>query len=142
MPFDVRSLTGSDYCYDYHELFYGADEEDVRRYCKVTKERFAPIAKTLDENANAVWVLRHFLAIKFLSAAAVLSGSAEYAAQKNLLLAVPYFNYYGLFNCCRGFLLTCPDVLWTGATTVEMTHSKIINVTCDLMRRVGDETAR
>src|ERR1700733_5088029 len=142
MEFDVRSLTGSDFCYDYHELFYAADEKEVRQYCKVVKGHFAPHAKSLDKKTNAIWVLRHFLAIKFLSAAAVLSGSAEYAFQKNLLLAVPYFNYYTMLNCCRGFLLTCPDVAWTGADTVEMTHSKIINLTCDLVRRVGNDTAR
>lgn len=142
MRFDVQKLTGSEFCYYYRELTHAANEEQVQAYCRAVKDRFVPIAKALDEHSNAIWVLRHYLAIKFAMAAAVLSGSAQYALDQNLLLGVPYFNYYALLHCCRSFLLTSPDVEWGGAKTVKMTHGKIINLTSDLMKRLDSELAR
>lgn len=136
MTYDIRKLTGSDYCYHYEELPVAATEEQIQAYCLAIKTQFFPIAKALDERTNAIWSLRYYLAVKFASAAAILSGSAEYARDRNLLLGVPYFNYYCLLNCCRSFLLTSPDIEWAGTATLEMSHTKIINRTADLMKRL------
>lgn len=51
-------------------------------------------------------------------------------------MGVPYFNYYAILNCCRAFLMTSPDVFLDGNVTTKMTHSKIINLTGDLMKRL------
>ena len=132
----IRKATGSAYCYDYRELPVQADIAAVSRYCEDRRKRFAPIAKAFDDRANSYWVLRHYLAIKFATAANMLAGSAAYAQAHNLMLAVPYFNYYAALNACRAFLLTSPQVDWDGKNTVEMTHQNIINRTADYMREL------
>lgn len=131
---DIRKATGSAYCYDYRELPVQADIAAIRRYVEDRRKRFAPIAKAFDTRANSHWALRHYLAIKFATAANMLAGSATYAHAHNLMLAVPYFNYYTVLNACRAFLLTSPQVEWDGKNTVEMTHQAIINRTADYMR--------
>lgn len=137
----IRKATGSAYCYDYRELLVQADIAAIRGYCENRRKRFAPIAKAFDARANSHWVLRHYLAIKFATAANMLAGSATYAHAHNLMLAVPYFNYYAVLNACRAFLLTSPQVDWDGKNTVEMTHQNIINRTADYMREL-DPTRR
>jgi len=131
---DILAATGSDYCYAYKALPLAADLSMIQAYCAVQRSKFAPIAKAFDAEANSRWVLRHYLAIKFATAANMLAGSAAYAHDHNLMLGVPYFNYYAVLNACRAYLMTSPDVVWNGGKTVEMTHQNIINRTADYMR--------
>lgn len=131
---DILAATGSDYCYAYKALPLEANLSMVQAYCSVQRSKFAPIAKTFDAEANSRWVLRHYLAIKFATAANMLAGSAAYAYDHNLMLGVPYFNYYAVLNACRAYLMTSPDVVWNGGKTVEMSHQNIINRTVDYMR--------
>lgn len=131
---DIRAATGSDFCYPYEALPVDADISMIRAYCKAQRTKFAAIAKAFDDEANSRWVLRHYLAIKFITASNMLAGSAAYAYDHNLMLGVPYFNYYAVLNACRAYLMTSPNVEWSGNKTVEMTHQNIINRTADYMR--------
>ncbi|MCA8355047.1 hypothetical protein [Burkholderia cepacia] len=136
---DIRSATGSTYCYTYDELPRQADLAMIQSYCINRRSLFAPIAKSFDVDANSHWILRHYLAIKFATAANMLAGSAAYAYEHNLMLGVPYFNYYSVLNACRAFLLTSPQVVWQGEKTVKMTHQNILNRTADYMRSLDPE---
>lgn len=131
---DIALATGSAYCYAYVELPRQASVSQIKNYCSTTRRLFAPIAKAFKEDANSRWVLRHYLAIKFATAANLLAGSATYAYDHNLMLGVPYFNYYAVLNACRAYLMTSPHVIWDGAKTVEMTHQNILNRTADYLR--------
>lgn len=111
----------------------------IQSYCINRRSLFAPIAKSFDVDANSHWILRHYLAIKFATAANMLAGSAAYAYEHNLMLGVPYFNYYSVLNACRAFLLTSPQVVWQGEKTVKMTHQNILNRTADYMRSLDPE---
>jgi hypothetical protein len=107
---EIAAATGSDYCYAYRELPIQATVEQVRQYCRQARKLFAPIARAFTPEDNVHWVLRHYLAIKLATAAALLAGSAEYSFDRNLLTAVPYFNYYAVLNACQAYLLTSPHV--------------------------------
>jgi len=131
---DIASATGSSYCYHYRELLCQASVSQIKNYCLTNKRLFAPIAKDFNEDENSRWILRHYLAIKFATSANLLAGSAVYAYDHNLLLAIPYFNYYTVLNACRAYLLTSPHVTWDGSKTVEMTHQNILNRTSDYLR--------
>ncbi len=126
--------TGSAYCYAYRELPRQATSAQVTKYCASTRRLFAPIAKGFTAQDNSRWVLRHYLAVKFATAASLLAGSADFAFDRNLLMGVPYFNYYAVLNTCRAYLLTSPHVQWGGRKTVEMTHESILNRTAEYMR--------
>jgi hypothetical protein len=141
MDYNIIDFTGSDYQYDYSELLLRASADQVRNYCERTRQFFAPIAKTFTEVANGQWILRHFLAIKFAISASILSGGSHYSRDHNLMIAVPYFNYYALLSSCRAYLLTSPDIVWEGRKTIEMTHQKILNVTGDLIKRLDPQLA-
>lgn len=104
-----------------------------------TRRLFAPIAKQLTPEGNSLWILRHYLAIKLVSASSLLAGSAIFAYERNLLTGVPYFNYYAVLNACRAYLLTSPHVAWDGHKTVEMTHENILNRTADYMRALDPD---
>ncbi|QRY67965.1 hypothetical protein JVX98_27080 [Ensifer sp. PDNC004] len=131
---DIMRATGSEYCYAYKELPLEATSEQIMQYCSTTRRLFAPIARKITPEDNSLWVLRHYLAIKLVTSASILAGSANFAYDRNLLMGVPYFNYYAVLNACRAYLLTSPHVKWDGRKTVEMTHENILNRTADYMR--------
>src|SRR5690348_5836220 len=106
----IDELTGSDFCYSYRALTAEATRPQIERYCTAVKNRFRPIVDAFDDQANGIWVLRHYLALKFAISASILSGSAIHALRQNLVMGVPYFNYYTLLNCGRAFLMTSPDL--------------------------------
>src|SRR5687768_5344120 len=104
----ILRATGSDYCYAYRELPRQATLEHLQKYCSTTRRLFSPISKAFSGENNSRWILRHYLAIKFVTAASLLAGSAAYAHKHNLLMGVPYFNYYAVLNACRAYLLLPP----------------------------------
>ncbi len=136
---DILAATRSNYCIGYRELPREAELVQVVRYCETMRRHFTPIAKAFTAEDNSRWLLRHYLAIKFAAAASLLAGSAQYAFERNLLTAVPYFNYYALLSACRAFLLTSPLLAWDGEKTVEMTHENILNRTAEAMRALDPD---
>jgi hypothetical protein len=138
----IITYTGSEFCYAYRALPDQASQAQIEAYCSAVKDRFRPIARAFDTSANGIWVLRHYLALKFTISASILSGSAIHALQQNLLMGVPYFNYYTLLNCCRAYLMTSPDVIWRGVDTMKLSHEKILNLTANLMKRLDRDPAR
>ena len=136
---DIRAATGSGYCIGYRALRSEATLEQMQNYCKSTKALFVPIAKAFTPDDNSRWLLRHYLAVKFASASALMAGSALYAYEHNLMMAVPYFNYYTLLNACRAYVMTAPQMVWDGQKTVEMTHEKVLNCAADYMRNLDPD---
>src|SRR3546814_5382198 len=41
-----------------------------------------------------------------------------------------------MLNSCRAFIFSLPCMPWQGFTTIEMTHSKILNVAADKLKRL------
>ncbi len=106
---DILHASRSRYCIGYHELLIEADVSQVSRYCDTTRRLFTPIAKAITPEDNSRWLLRHYLAIKVATAAALFAGSAAFAYERNLLMGVPYFSYYALLSASRAYLLTSPQ---------------------------------
>lgn len=137
----IDQLSGSQFGYDYDRLTAIFDDATMRAYTEQTRRLFSPIAKAFDDTANTEWLLRTYLALKFILHATIMAGSARYCRSRNVQIAVPYLNYYLLLSTCRAFLLTCPDVTWQGVSTTVITHSKAINQTADLLKRLDADIA-
>lgn len=138
---DLDRLSGSEFPYDYERLTAAFSNGGLNAYTQQTRRLFSPIAKDFDDSANTEWLLRSYLALKFILHATIMAGSARYCRTHNVLIAIPYLTYYTLLSACRAFLLTCPDVSWQGVATTEITHSKAINRTSDLIKRVDADVA-
>lgn len=128
--------TGSRYAYDYVQLPREAPEKQVAVYCADARQRFAAAAKSFNDTENSHWMLRHYLALKYVINASVMIGASIYSAEKNVGMSVPYLNYYSLLNVCRAFLWTAADGLPTGAENQTLSHDRILNTTANLMRRL------
>lgn len=138
---DINSHSGSEYTYEFKVLPNLATESDVASYCQTTRAKFATIAKSFDDNTNTEWLVRNYLAVKFIHAASITLGTAIYGERKNVLSTLPYCIYYALFYCCRAFLFTIPDFEWKGIGSIEKTHSSILNLTATHLRRLNSQTA-
>jgi hypothetical protein len=137
----ITSLTGSTLTYNYRELSERGSDDEIAAYIQRTRDLFNPIARSFDDDRNTEWFIRSYLALKFVLGATVLANSAEYAEVSNLQVTLPYLGYYTILNCCRSFLLTLPCADWRGERTIEMTHSNILNVTSDKLKRLGQRHA-
>jgi hypothetical protein len=138
---DITTLTGSQFHYTYHQIPLNCGPDQIGAYCKTTRQMFASVAKTFDDAANTEWLVRSYLALKFILGATVMASSAEYAEGHNLQIALPYLNYYTVLNCCRAFLLSAPGRPWKGDKSIHLTHSNIIASSGDTLKRLDASLA-
>jgi uncharacterized protein (UPF0332 family) len=138
---DINKYSGSEYAYDFKALPDLATENDVAAFCQKTRTEFAAVAKRFDDEVNTEWVVRNYLAIKFIHAASITLGTAIYGEKKNIISTIPYCIYYSLFYCCRAFLFTVPDFEWKGLGSVEKTHSSVLNLTETHLRRLNQQNS-
>lgn len=139
---EIARLAGSDFEYRYQELIKASDAE-IRRYIARTRALAAPIAAGFDDDRNTEWFIRSYLALKLVLSSTLLANTGLYARDHNLQAVRPYLSYYLMLNCCRAFIFTLPCMPWQGLTTIEMTHSKILNVATDKLKRLStDEEQR
>jgi hypothetical protein len=138
---EIVSLTGLKTRYNYKELTKIPDQS-LRSYAIKTRELFGPIAKSFDDDKNAEWLIRSYLALKYVLAGTVLGTSASHAESENLKVSLPYLNYYTMLNCARAFIFTLPCVDWRNEKSIEMTHQNIINTTGDKLRRIDEDVSK
>ncbi|WP_246731316.1 hypothetical protein [Rhizobium leguminosarum] len=133
----IVALTGSSLSYNYRELASRCSDSEIENYIRRTRDLFDPIAREFSDAHNTEWFIRSYLALKYVLGSTVLANSAEYAENRNLQVTLPYLRYYAILNCSRSFLLTLPCLDWRGEKTIEMTHSNILNLTGDKLKRLG-----
>jgi len=120
----ISDLTGSHYPYAYRAVPQLCEMGDIERYCGKTRASFAKIAKRFDDAAHTEWLVRSYLALKYILGATVLASSAEHAKKENLRIVIPYSNYYAMLSCSRAFILTRPDLVWAGLWDIHGATTK------------------
>lgn len=113
----------------------------VLAYRDRSRARFAVLAKSWNPAYNSEWILRNYLAAKYLLAAGVLLSSEAYAERKGLHVTRPYLIYYGLFQACRAFILSVPFQEWKDGELIRSTHERVINVVVDELKRLDGQVA-
>lgn len=66
----------------------------------------------------------------------------EQAENTNLQIVIPYLTYYSLLTCSRLAILTSPISLDSIENLLKSPHSKIINVTTDLINKLNLNTGK
>src|SRR5690349_11290787 len=97
----IWALTGRE-GYEYDLLCDLADDE-LTSYCGSVRNQFAAQAKAWSNDRNTTWIARHYLAVKYILAAQLKASATAYARVANLLIVIPYLQYYTLFHACRAF---------------------------------------
>lgn len=140
MAVSYKTFTGSDTGFDYRLLGGIASNETVEKYCRSFRERMRKV-KALPESLDE-WIVRTYSATKLLLGATVMLSSAEYVSRKGVRIAEPYLLYYSLFNTSRSAVLMIPEQGWNSGSLLDsMTHTKVINLTTDLLRRISVPTS-
>ena len=137
---EIVALTGLNTTYRYKELIK-IDDNALRGYATKTRALFGPIARSFDDDKNAEWLIRSYLALKYVLASTVLGTSASHAEDQNLKVTLPYLNYYTMFNCARAFIFTLPCTQWKDEKSIAMTHQNIINTATDKLKRLDKDVA-
>jgi hypothetical protein len=126
----VSNHTRADYEYDYVQI-NRVSEDVIARYSSSLIQRFKVRGETPEECEE--WIVRTYVALKYLLGASVLLSSAQFAIRTNLRIVQPYLLYYALFNSSRALMLVTPEHLWKdGKILDETTHAKTQAVTHDI----------
>jgi hypothetical protein len=124
----THSLKGN---FPYREIPRSVAERTINRYKARIREQFARLAKRWTADLNSEWTIRLYLSGKLMLASALLLASAKYARNRDLMVAVPYLTYYGLFTAGRANILTLPTQKWRDSALYTLSHEKVTNVLTD-----------
>jgi hypothetical protein len=125
--------------YDYKLLPNDFSSTEISTYKQSLNEQFAKLTKDWNDKLHSEWTARIFLSSKMIYSSTLMLNSLEFAQSKNIRVTEPYLLYYSLLNCCRALTFTLPTQLWNNAELLIDTHSKIANVTSDLIKRLNEK---
>lgn len=125
--------------FEYVELPRVVDVTYLTQYSAKMRTSYTAIAKQWSSEANTEWIIRHYIAGRFVLAATLLLNSLEFAQKANLKVVVPYLTYYSMLTSGRMLVLTLPNQRWDGGELLLLEHSKAINIVVDAITRVSKE---
>src|ERR1700735_1098007 len=97
---EISRYSGADYEYAYSQV-NRLDEGIIAQYCRSLQIRLSNIP--LSSERSETWIVRAYVAVKYLLAASLMLASAEFAAKRNLKIVQPYLLYYAIFNTSHAF---------------------------------------
>lgn len=121
--------------YDYRELHSIADEKKVLNKVNAFRQEFTALAREWSPERNSQWVCRIYFCTKMILNATVILKQAEFAEEKNLRAAIPYFHYYAMLSILRCVVLTLPTEDWDNEDILSISHKKARDKTREWLAR-------
>lgn len=134
-----KNYANRQWWYDFQQLPMLCLEENVVKRSQSLTQQFAPLTKNWNSELNSEWTVRVFYAAKMVLAASLMAQSLKYASNKNLRSVSSYLKYYTVMHSMRAVLFTSPNIAWNNGEILQTTHSKTINVACDVIARLDRE---
>ncbi len=112
----------------------------LNKYIQKTQDKFVAESREWTIKKNSIWLLRLYASIKMMLSSTVLYSHYEFSENKQLYLSMPYYEYYGLLNCCRALTLSRPEKD-EFETVFKAPHSTIINLTVETLKSIDNNLA-
>ncbi|MEV9295261.1 hypothetical protein AB0173_21325 [Klebsiella quasipneumoniae] len=113
-----------DECYSYRELKSITNDKKLLTVVNKLRKEYSTLAKTWNPNQNSQWVCRIYFCTKMILNATVILKQSDFAEEKNLRAAVPYFHYYAMLSILRCVVLTLPTEDWEEGKILSISHKK------------------
>lgn len=126
--------------YGYRYLGDWFSDDELMNYVVSQRSKISPLTKRWDNNKNTEWVVRQYLSVKMIFSATVMLNSCSYAYDRNIRIVESYLNYYALLSCFRSAIYSNHLTEWRDGSLINMAHSKIINIGCDLVSKISQES--
>lgn len=126
-----------DWWYEFQEIPRFAEESDVQIHSSDLLRQFSTITKNWCAELNSEWTVRIFFSAKMVLASSVMAQSLKYAEENNLRPVVSYLSYYTVMHALRAILFTNPQVKWSNGEILQTTHTKTINIACDVLAHLN-----
>jgi hypothetical protein len=110
--------------YQYRELQSIADENKIRKTVNAFRKEYSALAKEWSADNNSQWICRTYFCTKMILNATVVLKQAEFAGEKNLRAAIPYFHYYATLSILRCVVMTLPTEDWVNEDMLSISHKK------------------
>lgn len=138
---EACKYAGTDWEYDYREIFSLCDEKQFQRVTSRRTSLFASLTKSWDVRLNSEWVCRTYLATKMILNATVLVKSLEFAEDAGMRIANAYIAYYATLSLLRSVVFLSPLESWNEGALIKIPHSTAINSAFDCIARFDKERA-
>lgn len=136
---ELGRITGVRYNYQLLDFYF--EKTKISRFRQKMLRHYSKITKKWDDNMNAEWIARMYLAGKMIYSATLLLNTSDYCNTKNVVLTDPYLFYYALFCCCRALNFTDPTIDWRDGAIINDKHLKVINNTASFVSRIDTNEA-
>ncbi|ENJ6137806.1 hypothetical protein AB1Z82_003999 [Bacillus cereus] len=128
--------------FPYYYLPNNFADEEIRGFGEwIYAKHSSNIRKSMTKEMNSEWITRNYLSAKMILASSMMLNSLNYAKEKNLKMAIPYFSYYALLTSSRAFLYSIPYNEWKNDKFLELTHKKVIKLTKDYLNHLDKKFA-
>lgn len=128
--------------YNFKEIPVYFDEVVCKDQWLSLAENYSKLTKDWNSEKNSEWICRVYMASKMILSATLTLQSLEFSNEKNLRVVIPYLQYYSVLSAMRSLLFTLPNESWKDGNIFQMTHSKIINLTCDYVAKFDSDLAK
>lgn len=112
--------------YEFVEIPALLNEQDCEKVIARLQIRYAKLTKSWAADRNSEWVCRSYMAGKLIMQATLTINAANYAAQRNLRVVVPYLKYSSLLSLLRALVLTIPEQSWKSGKLITIGHNDAI----------------
>ncbi|PNO71275.1 hypothetical protein [Serratia marcescens] len=130
-----------DECYSYRELTSITDEKNLLKVVNKFRQEYSVLAKGWNQEVNSQWVCRIYFCTKMILNATVILKQSDFAEEKNLRAAVPYFHYYAMLSILRCVVLTLPTEDWEEGDILSISHKNARVKTRDWLKRYDKDIA-
>jgi hypothetical protein len=129
-----RKVFGRDWWYDFRDLPEIADRTKATKFVDSLFQQSSAITKSWNADVNSEWIVRCYLAARLIMASTLYINSYRHCMKVNQRVPATFLQYYSVLFAMRAAILTSPKQLWNNGELVGMTHSKAINVSCDILK--------
>ncbi len=125
---------GRKWWYAFRDLPEIADEVKAKQYVDSLFQQCGAITKSWNADVNSEWIVRCYLAARLIMASTLYINSYRHCMTVNQRVPATFLQYYAVLFAMRASVLTSPMQSWSNGELVGMTHSKAINVSCDILK--------
>lgn len=129
-----RKVFGRDWWYDFRDLPEIADGAKAVQFVDSLFKQCSAITKSWNADVNSEWIVRCYLSARLIMASTLYINSYRHCMKVNQRVPATFLQYYSVLFAMRSAILTSPSQRWSNGELVSITHSKAINVSCDILK--------
>lgn len=125
MTYDPQQISGSIHNFPYVEIQARVPEEALRAHARGLRKRYDRLAKRWDARRNTEWMIRSYLAGKWVVTATMTLTSARSRRRARREEEIALFHD-GLMDAARATVMLLPEQRWDGGAATRLSPDALV----------------